>query len=288
MINISDALADVVSHIEVAYKLKSGEINGMATGFTDFDMFTLGLQPGTLNIVAGRPSMGKSSFALNIAQHVALQLAKTVAIFSLDQSCSQVALRMMASVGKINCHTLRSGRLDDSDWILLTEALGKMNELPIFIDDTSRLNAQALADRARKMNSSTKLDLIVVNSLQLFTSDNEDDIINPAKLKVEAAIMLKALAQELNIPILLTSQVSRNVENRRNHRPTVVDLREDVAPHADVIIFIYRDEVYTPESPDKGIAEIFIAKNKNGPTGWVRLKFVGEYSSFENIRYDAI
>ncbi|MFZ1851417.1 MAG: replicative DNA helicase [Nitrosomonas sp.] len=283
-VDIQPLLKEVVERIEFLYSQDNpSNITGIASGFYDLDQKTSGFQPGDLIIVAGRPSMGKTAFSLNIAENVALDLKKPVAVFSMEMSGAQLVMRMVGSVGKLDQHKVRTGRLDDQDWPRLTHALGKLNEAPIFIDESAALNALELRARARRLyRQHGELGLIVVDYLQLMSSTGSGE--NRATEISEISRALKALAKELKVPLIALSQLNRSLEQRPNKRPVMSDLRESgaIEQDADVILFIYRDEVYNPDSPDKGIAEIIIGKQRNGPIGKVDLTFLGEYTRFEN------
>ncbi|ALQ50284.1 replicative DNA helicase [Nitrosomonas ureae] len=281
---IQPLLRQVVERIELLYSQDNpSNVTGIASGFHDLDQKTSGFQPGDLIIVAGRPSMGKTAFSLNIAEHVALELNKPVAVFSMEMGGAQLAMRMLGSVGKLDQHKVRTGRLDDEDWPKLTHALGKLNEAPIFIDETAALNALELRARSRRLyRQYGELGLIVVDYLQLMSSSSHGE--NRATEISEISRALKGLAKELKVPVIALSQLNRSLEQRPNKRPVMSDLRESgaIEQDADVILFIYRDEVYNPDSPDKGIAEIIIGKQRNGPIGKVDLTFLGEYTRFES------
>jgi len=283
-VDIQPLLKEVVERIELLYSQDNpSNITGIASGFYDLDQKTSGFQPGDLIIVAGRPSMGKTAFSLNIAENVALDLKKPVAVFSMEMSGAQLVMRMVGSVGKLDQHKVRTGRLDDQDWPRLTHALGKLNEAPIYIDESAALNALELRARARRLyRQHGGLGLIVVDYLQLMSSTGSGE--NRATEISEISRALKALAKELKVPLIALSQLNRSLEQRPNKRPVMSDLRESgaIEQDADVILFIYRDEVYNPDSPDKGIAEIIIGKQRNGPIGKVDLAFLGEYTRFEN------
>jgi replicative DNA helicase len=283
-VGIQPLLAKVVERIQELCERDGSDVTGMPTGYTDLDQKTSGMQPGDMIIVAGRPSMGKTAFALNIAEHVAVEMGQPVAIFSMEMPGTQLAMRFLSSIGKLDQHRVRTGRLNDDEWQRLTYSLGKLHEAPIHIDETPALNATELRARARRLfRQYGKLGLIVIDYLQLMSSlrDNE----NRATELSEISRSVKALAKELNVPVVALSQLSRNVEQRTNRRPIMSDLRESgaIEQDADLIQFIYRDEVYNPDSPDKGTAEIIIAKQRNGPIGTVRLTFLGEYTKFENF-----
>ena len=227
--------------------------------------------------------MGKTAFSLNIAEHVALELNKPVAVFSMEMGGAQLAMRMLGSVGKLDQHKVRTGRLDDEDWPKLTHALGKLNEAPIFIDESAALNALEVRARARRLyRQHGELGLIVVDYLQLMSSSSQGE--NRATEISEISRALKGLAKELKVPLIALSQLNRSLEQRPNKRPVMSDLRESgaIEQDADVILFIYRDEVYNPDSQDKGVAEIIIGKQRNGPIGKIDLAFLGEYTRFEN------
>ena len=284
---IPPLLTKVVERIETLYGRDNvSDVTGIATGFTDLDRMTSGMQPGELIIVAGRPSMGKTAFAINIAENVALDGAKPVAIFSMEMGGTQLAMRMIGSVGLLNQHTLRTGRLEDDDWSRMTHALGRLNDAPIFIDETAALNAMELRSRARRLHRQNDgLGLIVVDYLQLMSSPSSKASENRATEISEISRSLKALAKELHVPVMALSQLNRSLEQRPNKRPMMSDLRESgaIEQDADLILFIYRDEVYNPDSPDKGKAEIIIGKQRNGPIGKVELTFRGEYTRFDNF-----
>jgi replicative DNA helicase len=245
---------------------------------------TSGMQPGDLVVVAGRPSMGKTSLALNIGEHVALAAGLPVVVFSMEMGASQLALRLIGSVGRLDQHKLRTGRLAADDWEKLTAALGRLNEAPILIDETPALNAIEVRSRARRlMRTYGKLGLVIVDYLQLMQATASGE--NRATEISEISRSMKSLAKELKVPVMALSQLNRSLEQRPNKRPVMSDLRESgaIEQDADVILFIYRDEVYNPETQDKGVAEIIIGKQRNGPIGTVRLTFLGEYTRFENF-----
>ncbi len=280
-------LTQVVERIETLYARDNlSDVTGTATGFTDLDRMTSGLQPGELVIVAGRPSMGKTAFSINIAENVALDSKLPVAIFSMEMGATQLALRMLGSVGKLNQHDLRTGRLQDDDWGRLTHALGRLHDAPIHIDESAALSAMDVRARARRLHrQSGGLGLIVVDYLQLMSSSSGKASENRATEISEISRSLKALAKELHLPVVALSQLNRGLEQRPNKRPVMSDLRESgaIEQDADLILFIYRDEVYNSDSPDKGKAEIIIGKQRNGPIGKVELAFRGEYTRFDNL-----
>lgn len=284
-IHINPLLTQVVERIQELHDRDDpSEITGIPTGYTDLDNQTSGLQPGDLIIVAGRPSMGKTSFALNIAENVALEVGLPVAVFSMEMGGAQLAMRMLSSVGRLDAHRVRTGRLTDDEWSHLSMALGKMHEAPMYIDETPALNPMDLRARARRLHRQCgKLGLIVIDYLQLMSGSSQGE--NRATEISEISRSLKGIAKELEVPVIALSQLNRSLEQRPNKRPVMSDLRESgaIEQDADIIMFIYRDQVYNPDSEDKGIAEIIIAKQRNGPIGTTRLAFLGEYTRFENL-----
>ncbi|MEX0957720.1 MAG: replicative DNA helicase [Burkholderiales bacterium] len=278
-------LTQVVERIDHLYNLDNpSDVTGVPSGFTDLDRMTSGLQPGDLVIVAGRPSMGKTAFALNVAEHVALEAGLPVGVFSMEMSATQLVMRMLGAVGKLDQHKVRTGRLADEDWRRLTDAVGKLNDAPMQIDETPALNALELRARARRLHRHYgKLGLIVVDYLQLMSAASSGE--NRATEISEISRSLKALAKELNVPVMALSQLNRSLEQRPNKRPVMSDLRESgaIEQDADVILFIYRDEVYNPDTPDKGRAEVIVGKQRNGPIGTVSLTFQGEFTRFANF-----
>ncbi|ROR35171.1 replicative DNA helicase [Inmirania thermothiophila] len=284
---LKDLLTAAVERIERLYE-EGSAITGVATGFADFDELTSGLQPSDLVVVAGRPSMGKTTFALNIAEHVAIKGGRPVAVFSMEMPGEQLALRLMSSLGRVNQQRVRTGRLEDEDWPRITSAVTLLAQAPIYIDDTPALSPTELRARARRLQRQFDggLGLVVVDYLQLMQVPGGSE--NRATEISEISRSLKALAKELHVPVIALSQLNRNLEQRPNKRPVMSDLRESgsIEQDADLVVFIYRDEVYNPESPDKGTAEIIVAKQRNGPTGTVRLTFLGQYTRFENFAHD--
>jgi replicative DNA helicase len=274
-------LTKAVDRIDTLFRSESA-ITGVSTGFKDLDDMTSGLQAGDLVIVAGRPSMGKTSLAMNIAESAAVGSKLPVAIFSMEMPGEQLAMRMMASLGRINAHKVRTGKLEDDDWPRLTHAIGMLAEAPMFIDDTPALTPLELRTRARRLKREHGLGMIVVDYLQLMQAPESSE--NRATEISGITRSLKGLAKELGVPVIALSQLNRSLEQRPNKRPVMSDLRESgaIEQDADVILFIYRDEVYNEDSQDKGTAEIIIGKQRNGPTGKVKLTFLGEYTRFEN------
>ena len=285
-IDIKELLPKAAQRIDDLYQLDDPNgVTGVPSGYSDLDQKTAGLQPGDLIIIAGRPSMGKTSLALNIAEHVGMEAGLPVAIFSMEMGAAQLTMRLLGSVGKLDQHKMRIGQLEDEDWPKLTNALGVLNEAPIFIDEGSALNSYEVRARARRLHRQQgKLGLIVIDYIQLMSSANEQSTENRATEVSEISRSLKALAKELNVPVVALSQLNRSVESRPDKRPMMSDLRESgaIEQDADVIMFIYRDEVYNPETAEKGVAEILLSKQRNGPTGIVKLTFLGQYTRFEN------
>jgi replicative DNA helicase len=283
--HINPLLTQVVERIQELHDRDNpSDITGIPTGYTDLDKMTSGLQPGDLVIVAGRPSMGKTSLALNMAEYVAIDYGAPVAVFSMEMGGAQLAMRMLASVGRLDQHKVRTGRLNDDEWSRLSFALGKIHEKAIYIDETPALNPIDLRARARRLHRQCgKLGLIVIDYLQLMSGSSNGE--NRATEISEISRSLKSLAKELECPVIALSQLNRSLEQRPNKRPVMSDLRESgaIEQDADVIMFIYRDEVYNPDTQEKGTAEIIIGKQRNGPIGTVRLTFLGEYTRFENF-----
>ena len=288
--NIKELLVKAVDRIDTLYQSDTA-YTGVPTGFDDFDNMTSGLQKADLVIIAGRPSMGKTSFVMNIVENAAIKHRQPVAVFSMEMPGDQLVMRMMASLGRIDSNKVRTGKLDDADWPRLTSAVGILNDAPIFIDDTPGLNPMEIRARARRIMREHGLGMIVIDYLQLMQSAKGSSE-NRATEISEISRSLKGLAKELGVPVLALSQLNRSLEQRPNKRPIMSDLRESgaIEQDADLITFIYRDEVYNDDSPDKGTAEIIIGKQRNGPIGTCRLTFLGKYTRFENHvntgRYD--
>ncbi len=282
---INHLLTRAVQRVEEMYQ--SGEaLTGISSGFSNFDDKTSGLQKSDLIIVAGRPSMGKTSFAMNLAENAAMGTENAVAVFSMEMPGEQLALRMMSSLGRIDSHSLRTGKLDDQDWPRLISSVNMLSKAKLFIDDTPALSPTEVRARTRRLKREHGLDLVIIDYLQLMQIGGSSE--NRATEISEISRSLKALAKELNVPIIALSQLNRSVEQRPDKRPVMSDLRESggIEQDADVILFIYRDEVYNEDSPDKGTAEILIRKQRNGPIGMVRLAFLGQYTRFENLAYE--
>jgi replicative DNA helicase len=282
-ISIKSLLAKAIDKIELLYE-QEGSITGAATGFTDFDALTSGLQPADLIIIAGRPSMGKTTIAMNIAENIAINGGKPVAVFSMEMPGDALAMRMMSSLGRIDQSKVRTGKLEDDEWPRLTSAMNLLAETKLFIDDTPALSPSEVRARARRLvREQGPLGLVVLDYLQLMQSPSSGD--NRVNQISDISRSLKALAKELEVPVIALSQLNRNLESRPNKRPIMSDLRESgaIEQDADLIVFVYRDEVYNEDSPDKGTAEVIIGKQRNGPLGTVRLTFLGQYTRFENF-----
>ncbi|WP_348755826.1 replicative DNA helicase [uncultured Aquincola sp.] len=262
------------------------EVTGVRTGFYDMDRMTAGLQPGDLIVLAARPSMGKTAFALNIAEHVAVNEGLPAVVFSMEMGASQLALRMVGSLGRIDQQHLRTGALRDDEWGRLTEAVDKLSKASVFIDETPALNPAELRARARRQaRTCGKLGLIVIDYLQLMSGTSSSNEENRATVIGEISRGLKALAKELQCPVIALSQLNRSVETRTDKRPMMSDLRESgaIEQDADVIMFIYRDEYYNKDSKEPGVAEIIIGKQRNGPVGTVKLTFLKPLTKFDNL-----
>ena len=278
---IRDVLVGVLERIEELHDLE-GDIIGVPTGFIDLDRRTTGFQKGDLIVIAGRPSMGKTALALNIVESAAIRTKLAAVVFSMEMSSEQLTMRFMSSVGAIDVHKIRTGKLDDNDWPRFTSALSLLNESKIFLDDSGDLTPTELRARCRRLKREHDIGLVVVDYLQLMhvpgTSENRATEIS------EISRSLKALARELSVPVVALSQLNRSLEARSEKRPMLSDLRESgaIEQDADVILFIYRDEVYNEQSPHKGEAEIIIGKQRNGPTGKVTLTFQGPMARFRN------
>jgi len=284
-VEIEPLLTRVVERInELFERANPSDVTGVPTGFVDVDRITSGLQPGDLIIVAGRPSMGKTAFALNMGEHVAIDQGLPVAVFSMEMGAQQLALRMLSSVGRINQQRLRTGRLENDDWPKLSETIRRMQDAPLYIDETPALNSLELRARARRLaRTCGRLGLIVVDYLQLMSASSLGE--NRATEISEISRSLKALAKELQVPVVALSQLNRTVEQRADKRPVMSDLRESgaIEQDADVILALYREEHYTPDTTEKGVAEVLVLKQRNGPTGRINLRFAGENTRFDNL-----
>ncbi|MDH4125090.1 MAG: replicative DNA helicase [Gammaproteobacteria bacterium] len=278
---LKEILPDAVDRIDLLHQ-SDGDITGISTGFTEFDKLTAGLQPGDLIIIAGRPSMGKTTLAINIAENAAIGSKVPTAIYSMEMPSQQLAFRMISSLGRVDQSHLRTGRFPDEDWSRINTAVQLMSDAPIFIDDSAALSPTEIRARARRLQREHGLGLIVIDYLQLMTVPGSKE--NRATEISEISRSLKALAKELSVPVIALSQLNRSVEQRTDKRPVMSDLRESgaIEQDADLIAFIYREEVYNQDTPRKGIADIAIAKQRNGPIGDFPLTFVGRYTKFEN------
>jgi replicative DNA helicase len=286
-IHIKDIIKDSFETIEKLSE-KKGMVVGIPSGFIDLDNMTTGFHPADLIIIAGRPSMGKTAFCLCIAQHAGIEKKEPVAIFSLEMTNQQIVTRLLCGEARVDAHKLRSGFLSKSDWPKLTNAAGRLSESPIFIDDTPAISSLEIKAKARRLKAEHGLSLIIVDYLQIMGgrsnsrrggSDSREQEIS------EISRSLKALAKELNVPVIALSQLNRAVESRHDRRPMLADLRESgaIEQDADVIIFINREEVYKQTEENRGIAEIIIGKQRNGPIGSVKLAFLDKYTKFENL-----
>ncbi len=290
-LEIEPLLRTVVARIDELYNRQGGsDITGIATGFIDLDKQTSGLQKGDLVIVAGRPSMGKTAFALNIAENVALAEGLPVVVFSMEMSGEQLAARLLGSVGRVDQSRMRTGKLQDDEWPRVTDAIARLSNTQILIDETGSLSSLELRARARRIarNFGGTLGLVVIDYLQLMSGSGSE---NRATEISEISRSLKSLAKELQCPVVALSQLNRGLEQRPNKRPIMSDLRESgaIEQDADLIMFIYRDEVYHPDTTtDKGVAEIIIGKQRNGPIGTVRLSWQGPYTKFDNLAMGSI
>jgi len=278
---LKQILPEAVDRIDLLHQ-SDGDITGIPTGYSEFDKLTAGLQPADLIIIAGRPSMGKTTLAINIAENASIGAKVPTAIFSMEMPSQQLAFRMISSLGRVDQTHLRTGNFPDEDWSRINTAVQLMSDAPIFIDDSPGLSPTEIRARARRLKREHGLGLIVLDYLQLMQVPGNKE--NRATEISEISRSLKSLAKELEVPIIALSQLNRSVEQRTDKRPVMSDLRESgaIEQDADLILFIYRDEVYNPETPRKGIADISIAKQRNGPIGEFPLTFVGRFTKFEN------
>ena len=281
---IRQVVMNTLENIERASKTK-GNVTGLATGFTDLDYKTSGFQPSDFILVAARPSMGKTAFVLNIAQYMAFKKDKAVAIFSLEMSREQLMNRLFSMESKVDSQSLRTGNLKDEEWSKLIESAGIIGESNLIIDDTPGISIAEMRSKCRKYKLEHGLDIIIIDYLQLMTGSGRGSDSRQQEIS-DISRSLKALARELNVPVVALSQLSRAVEQRTDHRPMLSDLRESgaIEQDADVVMIIYRDDYYNKDSEDKGIAEIIIAKQRNGPIGTVNLVWLPDYTKFANIQ----
>jgi len=279
---IKEILLKILEYIEFLSENK-GSVTGVSSGFTDLDSICSGFQKGDLMILAARPSMGKTSLGLNVAQHAALHSKIPVAFFSLEMSKEQLVQRMLCAEAMVDQHKLRTGNLKDEDWEKINNMAAKLASVPIFIDDTPAISIRELRAKARRLQAEHGLGLVVIDYLQLMQAGKKTD--NRQQEIAEISRSLKGLAKEMKVPVLALAQLSRSVEQRQDKKPLLSDLRESgsLEQDADMVMFIYRDEYYNPDSEKKGIAEIIVAKQRNGPTGIVELGFLKEYTRFVNL-----
>jgi replicative DNA helicase len=281
-VSVQDTIKLAIEKIQELHEVE-GEITGISTGFQDFDRLTAGLQPSDLIIIAGRPAMGKTTFAMNLAENAAIKHGIPVAVFSMEMSSLQLVLRLFSSLGQIEQGRLRTGSLDDLDWPKLTSAMNLLQKSKLFIDETPSLSPAELRARARRLKREHDIGMIVVDYLQLMAVPGTRE--NRATEIAEVSRSLKAIAKELDLPVLAVSQLNRSLEQRPNKRPVMADLRESgsIEQDADLIVFIYRDEIYNPDTPHKGKAEIIIGKHRNGATGTINLAFQGQWLRFASF-----
>ena len=284
---IQQVVLNAINNIEKASKLK-GSVTGIPTGFMDLDYKTSGMHPSDLVLIAARPSMGKTAFVLNIAQHVAFKQNLPVAIFSLEMSKEQLINRMFSLESSVDAQKLRTGQLNDQEWERLIESAGVIGKSKLMIDDTPGISIAELRSKCRRMKQENGLSMIIIDYLQLMSGSGGRSSDSRQQEISDISRSLKAVARELSVPVLALSQLSRAVEQRPDHRPMLSDLRESgaIEQDADVVMFIYRDDYYNHDSPDKGISEIIIAKQRNGPIGTVQLAWLPEYTKFANLEND--
>ena len=279
---LSDVLERGFLQIEKLFNNK-GEITGVGSGFTDLDSMTSGFQSGDMILIAARPSMGKTTFALNIAEHAALREHKSVVIFSLEMSKEQLAYKLLCSEANVDMLKLRTGALEDSDWENIARATGPLSKAKVYIDDTAGVTVMEMRSKCRRLKLEYGIDLIVIDYLQLMSGGSGTD--NRQQEVSEISRSIKALAKEMECPVIALSQLSRAPEQRADHRPMLSDLRESgsIEQDADLVMFLYRDEYYNKETEDKNIGECIIAKQRNGPVGTVKMAWLGQYSKFGNL-----
>ena len=287
-IGMSDLLTKAVDRIDELFNLK-GEMTGLSTGFRDLDEMTTGLQPSDMVVIAGRPSMGKTTFAMNLVEHAVISSDKPVMVFSMEMPAESLMLRMLSSLGRIDQTRVRTGQLEDEDWPRLTSAVNLLKDKQLFIDDTAALSPNEMRSRLRRVvREHGNIALVMIDYLQLMQIPGFNE--NRTGEISEISRALKGLAIEFNCPVVALSQLNRSLEQRPNKRPVMSDLRESgaIEQDADVIAFVYRDEVYNPDNPDnQGIAELIIGKQRNGPIGTVHMAFIGKYTRFEDLAPDS-
>jgi len=279
---LKEIIKDSIENIDRLYQ-KKAHVTGIPSGYIDFDSKTSGLQESDLIVIAGRPSMGKSAFALGIAEYAGVVEKIPIAFFSLEMSKEQLVQRMLCSHARVDAHKVRTGYLSPSDWPRLTAAAGKLSEAPIFIDDSPAISVMELRAKARRLKAHQDIKLIILDYMQLMRGSGREE--NRQQEISDISRSLKSLARELNVPIVAISQLSRAVESRTDHRPQLSDLRESgaIEQDADVVVLILREEYYKPSPDNEGIAEVIIAKQRNGPVGSMKLSFIKEYTKFENL-----
>ncbi|MBE5905994.1 MAG: replicative DNA helicase [Lachnospiraceae bacterium] len=279
---VKQVVMNVLKKVEKASQ-NTGTVTGIATGFIDLDYRTSGLQPSDLVLLAARPSMGKTAFVLNVAQHIAVKEKKTTAIFSLEMSKEQLMNRFLSAESRVDAQTLRNGNLNAEEWERLVEGAGVLGESRLIIDDTPGITVTELRSKCRKYKLEYDLSIVIIDYLQLMSGSGKSESRQQEISDISRS--LKALARELQVPVVALSQLSRAVEQRPDHRPMLSDLRESgaIEQDADVVMFLYRDEYYNKDTPDKGMAEVIIAKQRNGPTGTIHLAWIGEHTRFANL-----
>ena len=285
--HIQEILVTSMNKLEELYE-NQGAVTGVETGFADFDKRTAGLQPSELILIGARPSMGKTAFLLNIAQHAAVKKGVPTAIFSLEMAKEQLATRLLAAEAAVDSQRLRTGALTDEDWDQISMSIGRLSNAPIFIDDTPGISITEMRAKCRRLKLEKNLGLVVIDYLQLMSAPASSRTESRQLEISEISRSLKGLAKELNVPMLVAAQLSRAVESRKDHRPMLSDLRESgaIEQDADVVAFLYRDEYYNPDTLKRGHAEVIIAKQRNGPVGTVELAYLGALTKFANLHKD--
>lgn len=284
---IKDVLVDTFNRLEELYNNK-GNITGIPTGFSDLDFKMSGLQNSDLILIAARPAMGKTSFVLNIASHAAVHAKVPVAVFSLEMSKDQLVNRMLCCEAMVDSHRMRTGKLEDDDWTKIAQALGPMSDAPIYIDDTPGTSMMDIRAKCRRLKLEKNLGLVIIDYLQLMQGKGKNE--SRQQEISEISRSLKILAKEINVPVITLSQLSRAAETRTDHRPMLSDLRESgaIEQDADIVMFIYRDDYYNPDTDKKNVAEIIVAKHRNGSTGTVELAWLGQFTKFANLEKQRI
>lgn len=282
--SVKATLLDCYSKIEETYKNK-GQISGIPTGFTELDYKLTGLHPSELILIAARPSMGKTSFVMNIAQYVSVHAKIPIAVFSLEMSKEQITNRLLCCESNVELHKVRTGALSDEDWKKLAWGLASLSQAPIYIDDTPGISVMEMRSKCRRLKIEKGLGLVIIDYLQLMGGNGKSESRQQEISDISRS--LKVMARELSVPVIALSQLSRAPEARNDHRPMLSDLRESgaIEQDADVVLFLYRDEYYNPDTEDKNIAELIISKQRNGPTGVVKLAWLGEFTKFANLEF---